>query len=173
MRSRRLPGQREAGRPAPGSPPPPSAANPAPLPAETYFDERNREAFPPAPAQSEGELFSPPPLQLPVLPSAPVAGSPREVADSFDNFANAYGVRGLLAGILLAQIAIFMLILPRMVNAAETLLFRPGHLLTLAALGALETGLWLWAMWTRSWLGTVTCGVIAVAWWFYLLAQII
>jgi hypothetical protein len=92
---------------------------------------------------------------------------------SGENFATVYGARSLLTGIVLAQIAIFMLILPRMVNAAETLLFRPGHLVTLAALGAVEAGLWLWSMWTRSWVGTVSCGILVVIWWFYLLAQII
>ncbi len=170
MRSRRLPGQREGGRPEPAARPEPSGPLSAPLPSEAFFEEKVRPPFSPRPEYEEFPVQGSPTPEAAEPTPAPAA---RPEVMSGENFATVYGARSLLTGIVLAQIAIFMLILPRMVNAAETLLFRPGHLVTLAALGAVEAGLWLWSMWTRSWVGTVSCGILVVIWWFYLLAQII
>lgn len=86
-----------------------------------------------------------------------------------------FGARFLLALAVLLQIGLAILMAPRLIRALDalTLSLRPAQLVPLAAIGALEVALLVWAAWNRSWGGAVTVCLLAVAWWGYFAAQIL
>ena len=157
MRSRRLPGQRPQDNPGSGVRRPAPPAEPAPLPAEVYFDAQRRKREEPRGAEIEE-------------PEEPEM-EPDEVGP-FAAIARRYGARSVAVGAILLQFSVGLLMLPRIVNAAETLLVRPANLMVLAAIGIVELTMAGWGFWTRSWFGVGSSVALAAAWWIYLIVQI-
>ncbi len=159
MRSRRLPGQRPGNDPGSGIRRPPPPPEPAPLPAEVYFDAQSRRRAEPVPKDDLEEL--PPAPQVAASPSL-----------TFEGMSKIYGARTIAAAGILIQVSLGMMMLPRIVNAAETLLVNPKQLIVLAAVGIVEVTMAGWGFWTRSWFGAVSSVILALAWWIYLLVQV-
>lgn len=141
MRSRRLPGSREPGQPAPGARPP---VNPATRSLPSLFDG-DTTAHVEAPVRKRRTAPAAPPMS--------------------------FGTRSLLATALLVQAGVAALLLPRMVLVLDAISTRPSLLVPLAALGALSVGLFGWAWLLRPWgVGIAYC-IVAAAWWSYFFAQ--
>ena len=69
------------------------------------------------------------------------------------------------------QAALTVLLAPRIVRAIESLSLRPVQLVPLAAIGAIELGLLVWAAWSRSWNGALSFCLLGLAWWIYFAAE--
>ncbi len=158
MRSRRLPGQRPGNDPGSGIRRPPPPPEPAPLPAEVYFDAQSRRRAEPA---SNEEVEASPGPQAAASPGVTLEG-----------ISKVYGARTIAAAGIFIQVSVGLLLLPRIVNAAETLLVNPKQLIVLAAVGIVEVTMAGWGFWTRSWFGAVSSVLLGIAWWIYLLVQV-
>jgi len=86
-----------------------------------------------------------------------------------------FGARALLATAMIVHVAIAVLLAPRIIRSLDTLTLslRPVQFVPLAAIGAIEFGLLIWAAWFRSWNGALTFCLLGVAWWLCLAAQIL
>jgi len=156
-----LPGQRPGNEPGSGIRRPPPPPEPAPLPAEVYFDAQSRKKEE-ASREVSNEEYEP----------EEDAEVEADEVPMFQEIAKVYGSRTITLGCLLVQFSMGILMLPRIVNAAEILLEKPSHLVILAVLGVAELVLAGWSFWARSWIGALGTVALGLFWWVFLLAQI-